>query len=455
MSSTTADVVVIGAGVAGLEAARVLHDAGLNVVVLEARERIGGRIFTLRDPELPVGIELGAEFVHGSAPELREIARAAALTVCDVAGERWQSKTGALRPLGDEFWAELESVMSRLRKQRRHDRSFAEFLSSKPGGARLAHSRRLARQWVEGFQAADPERASESALADGGSPGDDIRERRIGRVLDGYDSVPRWIARALLDRVRLGAVVTAVDWSAGKVRATIAAPQGNGSVVEARAAIVTVPIGVLRATPGEAGAISFTPPLERDRTKAEALAGVEMGMVTRVVLRVRERFWATARFARRTGNRNLDQLSFLHGANDEFPTWWTAYPVDTPLIVGWVGGSAARELVSLGDDEIMERAIRALARVFSLSRREASRLVVGSWTHNWLRDPFARGAYSYIVVGGQDAPAKLARPLRRTLFFAGEATDAEGRTGTVHGAIGSGRRAARQVLGALARSHDR
>lgn len=274
-------------------------------------------------------------------------------------------------------------------------------------------------------------------------------------MLDGYDSVPRWIARGLLDRVRLGAVVTAVDWSAGKVRATVAAAGGNGSVIEARAAIVSVPIGVLRATPGEAGAISFTPPLECDRAKAEALVGMEMGLVTRVVLRLRERFWASERFARDVKNPNLDQLSFLHGADDDFPTWWTAYPVDAPLIVGWGGGSAARELASLCDDEITERAIGALARIFSLSRRAASRLVVGSWTHNWLRDPFARGVYSYIVVGGQDAPAKLARPLRRTLFFAGEATDAEGRTGTVHGAIASGRRAARQALGALTRRRDR
>ena len=174
-------------------------------------------------------------------------------------------------------------------------------------------------------------------------------------------------------------------------------------------------------------------------------------MVTRVVLRLRERFWASGRFTRRTGNPNLDQLSFVHGADDDFPTWWTAYPVDAPLILAWVGGSPARKLVSLGDDEVTARAIGARARVFSLSRRDASRLVVGSWTHNWVRDPFARGAYSYITVGGQDAPAKLARPLRRTLFFAGEATDAEGRTGTVHGAIASGRRAARQALGALTR----
>jgi monoamine oxidase len=77
--------------------------------------------------------------------------------------------------------------------------------------------------------------------------------------------------------------------------------------------------------------------------------------------------------------------------------------------------------------------------------------VTAAWTHNWRDDPFARGAYSYLVVGGTDAPTKLSRPLEQTLFFAGEATDPEGRTGTVHGAIATGRRAAEQLLGALSR----
>lgn len=443
------DVVVIGAGVAGLGAARVLHDEGIELVVLEARERLGGRIFTVRDDELPVAIELGAEFVHGSAPELHEIARAARLTVADVYGERWQSRSGTLRPLGADFWSELESVMSRLKKRPRHDRSFEEFLKDRPGGARLARARRLARQWVEGFQAADPARASESALADGGSPGEDERERRIGRVLEGYDSVPQWIARSVMDRIRLGAPVTAVQWAPGAVRVTVTEDGGEDAVIEARAVIVSVPLGVLQAAPEERGAISFDPPLELDNEKTAAFRGMEMGAVRRVVLRMREPFWAGARYIRRTKSQNLDRLSFLHVLDGEFPTWWTAYPVFAPLIVAWVGGPRARALSSLGEDELRHHLVRQLARQFSLGPREAARLVTGLWTHDWQRDPFARGAYSYMVVGGSDAPAKLARPLERTLFFAGEATDPDGRTGTVHGAIATGRRAAKQVIASL------
>jgi monoamine oxidase len=447
-------VVVVGAGVAGLEAARLLHRADLDLVVLEARERIGGRIFTAHDTELPVGVELGAEFVHGSAPELREIARDARLTVCDIEGERWESRAGTLRPLDEEFWAELERVMSRLRDRPQQDRSFEQFLNGKPGGARLAHARQLALQWVEGFHAADPALASESALAEGGSPGDDERERRLGRVLDGYATVPNWIARDISDRIRLGAVVTAVEWSRGAVRVRVASADEE-FLIDARAAIIAVPLGVLKTSAGARGAIAFDPPLESDRRKAAALAGMEMGVVTRVGLRVRDPFWMGERYVRRTGSQNLDRLAFLHTTDPDFPVWWTAYPVVAPLLIGWVGGPQARRLASLGDDEIRARAVRALARQFSMPTREASRLVTAAWTHNWQHDPFARGAYSYIRVGGKDAPAKLARPLAATLFFAGEASDADGRTGTVHGAIATGRRAAKQVLRGLSARRPR
>jgi len=176
---------------------------------------------------------------------------------------------------------------------------------------------------------------------------------------------------------------------------------------------------------------------------------MELGAVTRLTLHVREPFWTSKSFMRRAKSQNLDRLSFLHTHDPDFPVWWTAYPVSAPTIVAWTGGTRARELASLDEEQIVDRALAALTRQFKLQRRDANRLVTAAWTHNWEADPYTRGAYSYVVVGGDDAPAKLARPLRRTLFFAGEASDPEGRTGTVHGAIATGHRAAKQVLRAL------
>jgi monoamine oxidase len=442
---TTVDVAILGAGVAGLEAARVLHEHEIDFIVLEARERVGGRVFSLHDESLPVAIELGAEFVHGRAPELRDIAQEGPFAIADIDGQRWESHQGRLRR-ADDFWDRLDVVMGKLRT-RGQDRSFEQFLKSAHRLERRARS--FALQWVENFHAADPARVSERALAEGGSPGDDVRERRLGRVLGGYDAVARWIGRGIADHIRFGTVVTGVQWEEGAVRIETRQPSGTSSGLAARAVIVALPLGVLVARPGEPGAVAFDPPLARDSTKAAALEGMTMGAVARVTLRLREPFWASSRFARRAKDQNLDRLSFLHTEDRDFPVWWTSYPVSAPVLVAWRGGMRAREISAAGEDQAVELALAALARQFGLTRREARGMVTATWFHNWESDPYARGAYSYVVVGGNDASAKLARPVRRTLFFAGEASDSEGRTGTVHGAIASGRRAATQILRAL------
>jgi monoamine oxidase len=268
-------------------------------------------------------------------------------------------------------------------------------------------------------------------------------------VLGGYDAVARWIGRGIGDRIRLGTVVTAVRWEKQTVRIETRQPSGVASALEARVALIALPLGVLQANPGEPGAVLFDPPLTIDSTKASALDGMTMGAVARMTLRVREPFWTSERFARRAKDQNLDRLGFLHTDDPDFPIWWTSYPVSAPILVAWRGGVRAREISAAGEDQAVELALAALARQFGMTRRDARRMVTATWLHNWENDPYARGAYSYMLVGGNDAPAKLARPVRRTLFFAGEASDSEGRTGTVHGAIASGRRAAKQILRAL------
>src|SRR5689334_21093817 len=124
------EIVVIGAGVAGLAAAGDLHQAGFSLRVIEARDRIGGRILTIRDADTPMPIELGAEFVHGRAPELYEVIDAASLTAIDIAGSRWTPMRTTLAPL-DDFWEQVERVMHGLKRfARRRDRSFDEFLAT-------------------------------------------------------------------------------------------------------------------------------------------------------------------------------------------------------------------------------------------------------------------------------------------------------------------------------------
>jgi monoamine oxidase len=437
---------VIGAGAAGIAAARTLHERGVSVAVLEARERIGGRIFTHRDPATAMPIELGAEFIHGTAAELNRLLIDAALRSVDVAGQRYETAGRRLRPMND-FWERLDRVMRRLPRPPARDRSFHEFLAARPGGRRLTRERRLALQWVEGFHAADPRIISAHALADGGWPGDDTDERRLGRVIDGYDGVIEWLARPIRSRIRLGSIVSLVRWSPGSVVVHVRqAEQEPRFALEARAAIVAVPLGVLKASVEadrpladarlDVGAIEFVPPLRQKQRPLEHLA---MGSVARVVLRLREPVWPSG----------CDALSFLHSSDIDFPVWWTASPIRGPLIVGWRGGPGARRLSQLSVDQLEASAVSSLARQFRVPRQRLQSLVEGFWAHDWEHDPFTRGAYSYLAVGGTEAPAALARPVRRTLFFAGEHADTTGGSGTVDGAIASGRRAAAQVMRVL------
>jgi len=438
------DVVVVGAGVAGLAAAQRLTEAGATSAVLEARSRIGGRVHTIRDDRTPIPIELGAEFVHGSAPELVQIARQQNLVVCDIHGDRWSAERGTLKPMDDDdFWSQLERVMGGLDPNRTPDRSLQEFLDGKPGGASLARERKIVGEYVEGFHAADLSRVSERALADGGAPEDEEGERQA-RILDGYDRVPLALA-ATVSGVRLGHVVREIAWEPGAVEVRYARAGDGDSAISARAAIITVPLGVLQQEAGPS-AIAFTPDVADTRRAANQLA---MGTVARIVLLFREPFWSSQAMNRRTGGRSLAELSFLHSSDDDVPTWWTAGPVRAATLVGWAGVPKAARLVTRGSAEVEARAIAAIGRLFGMRRRRVESLIEACWYHDWQADPFTLGAYSYALVGGSTAAKRLGRPVGRTLFFAGEAADSEGRTGTVHGAIGTGYRAAASVLSVL------
>jgi monoamine oxidase len=261
-----------------------------------------------------------------------------------------------------------------------------------------------------------------------------MAERRLGRVIGGYDRVIEHLAAPVAGRIRLGAIVSDVKWRRGEVTVHVRHSDGRSRfAIDARAAIVAVPIGVLKAPPGEVGAIAFNPPLKQ---KQDAIDHIASASVVRVTLRLREPIW--------TGNHAT--LSFVQSNDPDFPTWWTAYPVRAPILTGWRGGPVARRLAQLPTGELEARAIASCARHLQASASRVRSLVEGIWTHDWEHDPFARGAYSYPMVGGADAAAGLARPLQQTLFFAGEASDTEGATGTVDGAMASGRRAAAQLL---------
>ena len=404
------------------------------MAVLEARDRIGGRIWTLHVPELTAPVELGAEFLHAEAKESRTVARRAGLTVVDVSGKRWVSRNGELRSLSFEM--RIERVLGRLRDDLQSDRSVADAFSAMR--TLSAEDRRLASGFVEGFHAADVEQISEESLAGGA---DDPNAMRIARVSGGYDRLVQTLAGESQDHIHLAHVVKRLTWQPGEAVIESRTPSGDQTISSGKV-IVTLPLGVLTAPEGSEGRVTFDPPVPTIDTAAQKL---HMGGVVRVALRFDEAFWKSARFSKRHGGAQFNEATFFQALERmPFPVWWTPYPLEAPMLVGWTGGPLSWELARK-PDEIIEVAVRSLAKVLGTTRSTVSRHLLASFTHDWINDPFARGAYSYVVVGGSGAAAVLARPVERTLFFAGEHASS-GRNGTVDGAIASGFRAADQVL---------
>jgi len=441
------DVLIVGAGAAGLAAARDLSQAGLHLAVIEARPRIGGRIFTRHDPHVPVPLELGAEFIHGEAPETLSIARAAGVAVVELSPARDIATSGRFIRT-KEFWTgvdEMNRDLARRVAKRGRDFPVGEYLAS----AKLsALKRSLLQGFVEGFYAAHPDRLSaQSVAADADVEHDEGVEGHQFRIVNGYDALMRWLRDGLdpdLTEVRMSTVAQTVSWKRGDV--AVECVGGDGApldVLRARTALITVPLALLRG-----GTPRFHPALA---TKQRALRGIETGQIFKIILRFRKAFWEDRSFLKeRRGNGPGARagMNFLYAPGVEVPTWWTQLPVRAPLLTGWVGGVAAETLLAEEQQSRVERSLVALSNVLAVPRRELEGNLDASATHDWCADPFARGAYSYIGVNGIGAPSALGRPVEDTLFFAGEATNGA-EIGTVAGALASGKRAAREVVRVL------
>ena len=438
-----ADVIVVGAGAAGLTAAAELAETGKSVLILEARDRIGGRMFTLHDPRVHFPIELGAEFIHGRPPEIFDTLQEHNIPVAEVDGDNWCVRSNRITPC--DFFSEVNEILKRM-DGRGPDESFQSFLDRCCPDASV-ETKQHAWNYVSGFNAADPALVSVHWLVQQSRAEEKIEGERAFHARNGYTSLLDILhQRAVKNNVSIStnAVVERVTWSKGNV--TIAATR-NDSPVSFRTPrlLLTVPLGVLQATAGTCGSIEFRPPLPPDKLKA--LAGLEMGKVIRIVLRFRDRFWDHIA-PDKSDAKTLANMSFLFSQDDWFPTWWTMMPEQVPLITGWAPFRCAEHLAA-DNVPVADRALQSLSTLLKVERKKLEGLLEGAHFHNWQDDPFSRGAYSYARAGSADAPEILGRPIEDTLFFAGEATDVSGNNGTVHGAIASARRAVADITGAI------
>jgi len=416
------NVIVLGAGMAGLSAAKSLQNAGHVVTVLEAKDRIGGRTYTNRSfSEHPV--EYGAEFIHGSKAATWPLIKELGLETL-----HWTKTTDSLVHLEDGSWASMEQA-----RQERPDfditrswrlpkvdalpnedwRSYLSRIGFDEKQLRYVR-RSFANACGESMRFLSAQAMLELIYDKGGQSGEGDY-----RLMSGYDALVNHLAEHL--DIRLNDPVISVKRKPSNTKPIIETL--DGEIFEANAVVITIPLGVLQS-----GSISFEPDLSS--SKKQALLGIRMGPVIKLIYN----------FA----NPIVDEKIMAIYSSQNPPMWWSpsfGHQTNQNIWTAFVSGDWAMDLLAKGEEGALYAALESLKTELNLSELKPLEMHL----ENWPDDPYTRGGYSYVLPGHDGAREQLAKKTP-PLFWAGEATEPENRAATVHGAYLSGQRAAQEVI---------
>lgn len=420
---TQYDTLIIGAGAAGLAAGRRLQDAGQTILLLEARNRIGGRIWTVHDfADFP--IEQGAELIHGESAVTHQLMQAAGFQTLPAPRKtflQWGGPTG-LQRIAD-LPADERTLIDALFA------AYHDLPEKLPAGTDLSLADYFRRQ---GFDAAAISMADVlfartcCASIETLSCVDLVREMTVDhaglqefRIREGYAALLRHHSADL--PIRLGCPVQTIRWGVQGV--AVITDQG---AFTAKQCILTIPVSLLQA-----GAITFDPPLSG--AKRAAIAAFRMAAATKLLYRFAAPLWD-------------DTLVFA--AHEGLAArWWTpghGQP-GAAVLCCYITAARAAQIDAMPEAAALQRGLAEMSRL--LGRSDLATKCVNARRIAWAHDPYARGGYAHLPPGAAAARPALARPEGDVLFFAGEATAHDTNPQTVHGAIESGWRAAREVLG--------
>jgi monoamine oxidase len=410
-------VIIVGAGIAGLAAARTLADKGISTVVLEASNRIGGRVFT--DTSLGIPLDLGASWIHGITNNpIARIARAnnIATKATDYDNITRYGPDGKPLEIDENLLESLLARASSWGERQNTDRSLRDGLNQALSNVRLStegmrNLEYLINSSIEHEYAADAEQLSLWYWDSGGEQrGDDVI------FPQGYAQITQKLAEGL--DIRLSQTVSQISQANNRVSV-----QTQGGSLEADYAIVTVPLGALKRS-----SIRFTPQLPQ--AKQQAIQKLGMGLLNKLYLKFPEPFW-----------EDNDLLGYIGETRGQWAEWLNLHkPTSQPVLLGFNAGSYARQLEARSHAQTVQDALAVLHHIYgNIPQPTAFKLT------RWGQNPYSWGSYSFMAVGSrpQDRTA-LAAPFGR-LHFAGEATSKD-HAATVHGAYNSGVVAARQVL---------
>ncbi|WP_178372169.1 flavin monoamine oxidase family protein [Chitinophaga jiangningensis] len=419
-----ADIIVIGAGAAGLMAASRLTRAGKKVIVLEARERTGGRIHTIQHEHGLSFAELGAEFIHGELPVTLDLLREAGISYNDTRFEMFHHHNGQIQQ-GDEpitGWDELMEKMNQLEQ----DLPLEAFLDQHFSGPEYTAMRKEITAFVNGYDTASLSEVSTFAIRSEWEHEDDEAQHRVSA---GYRAMIQYLQDICTkggSEILLQQVVQRIEWTNGSVTVYT---QSN-SVYQAVKVVVALPLGVLQ----QANGVTFEPALQQHTA---ALHDIGFGAIIKILLEFTTPFWMNdAAF----GNPALSaSTTRLVVSGETVPTYWTQTEPGSTLLTGWLGGPPAWEMREWSADEILHATLTSLHRIYQVPLKTLQSQLSGWQVVNWTADPYTRGSYAYDKVPSSAARKILSQPIQDTVYFAGEYLYEGPAMGTVEAALTSGK----------------
>ena len=422
------DVIIIGGGAAGLMAAKLLSEAGKKNLLLEARDRLGGRIHCINS--LSLSAQGGAEFIHGNLQTTFDLLKEAGIkkerlkgAFCRVTKGKWK--------IDENIAPHWELLMKKVNACSENI-SVDEFLTNNFHAKKYEGLRSQFKKYVQGYDAADTKYASILAIKKEMKHEDESQYRPV----PGYDALIGYLAKICLE---LNSVIKTHE-----AAIKIINHKNNIEVItslgkyNAEKLIVAVPLGVLQSAKISKSFINLPACLSLYTKMAKQIGN---GSVIKILLQFDKAFWLDKDFLK---TRNIEPPLYIF-TDEKIPTWWTQYPSKAPLLTGWIGGPPAYKMKNYSERRFKTLVMESLASIFSLPKFEIEKRLINYKIMNWSKEPHILGGYSYATLKTEKARKFMNQPYENTFYFAGEYLP-ENSSSTVEAALRSGRAAATKIL---------
>jgi len=421
------DVIIVGGGAAGLMTAKILSAAGKKILLVEAKEQLGGRIHEVKNLSFPA--EGGAEFIHGNLKTTFGVLKEAGMKkekikgkFCRVEKNKWTVNSEPV-----PHWDLLINKM----KACKEDMTVEDFLTKHFPEKKYEVLKVQFKKYVEGYDTADPTYASILAIKYEMENGDEDQYRPV----PGYSSLINFLEETSLKNnavIKTGEPVKEILMT-DKIEVITSSAKYLSEKI-----IIAVPVGVLQARKNSKSFIRF-PASINDYIKAAKQIG--NGGVIKFLLEFDEPFWLENDFLK---DKKVTAPSYIF-SEEIIPTWWTQFPSKIPLLTGWLAGPRAKQMKGFSANKFESLLLASLSSIFSIKKSELKKKLLNYKIINWIDEPRSLGGYSYATLKTEKAREILLTPYKNAFYFAGEYV-AQNSSSTVDAALQSGKFVAKKIL---------